>query len=228
MRERISPCWPRLTASGLMIAKVRSSATKDSSNKITENRRQAACSASGLEGGGDGRAEVRGSFDGAYPCSAHCRVLVLGRALSAADDRARMPHAAARRRGLAGDETDDRFFHVRFDPLSGGFFRVTADFSDQDDCVRVGIVVKEFHCIEERCADDGIAADPDAGGLPYAQTRELIDSFVGQRAAAAYHANVALLVNATGHDPNLAFAWRDDAGAVRADQTRLVKVYGGC
>src|SRR5690348_3392096 len=198
MRERISPCWPRLTASGLMIAKVRSSATKDSSNKITENRRQAACSASGLEGGGDGRAEVRGSFDGAYPCSAHCRVLVLGRALSAADNRARMPHAAAWRRGLAGDETDDRFFHVRFDPLSGGFFGIAADFADQDDSMCVGIIVKQFHHIKERCADDGVAADADAGGLPDAKTCELIDGFVGQRAAAANHANVALLVNEIG------------------------------
>src|SRR5690348_11098460 len=92
----------------------------------------------------------------------------------------------------------------------------------------VGIIVKQFHHIKERCADDGVAADADAGGLPDAKTCELIDGFVGQRAAAANHANVALLVNAAGHDPNFAFAWRYDAGAVQADEPRLVKVYGSC
>ena len=49
--------------------------------------------------------------------------------------------------------------------------------------------------IEKRGADDGIAADADAGRLPDAQARELIDGFIGERAAAADQADVALLVN---------------------------------
>ena len=52
----------------------------------------------------------------------------------------------------------------------------------------------------KRRADDGIAADADASGLADAEMRQLVDSFVGQRAAAADDADVALLVNPTGHD----------------------------
>ena len=47
----------------------------------------------------------------------------------------------------------------------------------------------------KRGADNRIAADSDAGGLPDAQMRELIHGFVSERPAAAHHAHVALLVN---------------------------------
>ena len=46
----------------------------------------------------------------------------------------------------------------------------------------------------------------------------LPDGFVGQRAAAAHDADLARLVDVAGHDADLAFAGRDDAGAVRADR----------
>ncbi len=91
-----------------------------------------------------------------------------------------------------------------------------------------GIVVKELDGFEERCADDRIAADTDTSGLADAEAGELIDGFVSESAAAADYADVALLVDAAGHDADFAFPGRDDARAVGADQPRFVAIdYGG-
>ncbi len=60
-----------------------------------------------------------------------------------------------------------------------------------------GIFVEQLERIEEVGADDRIAADADAGGLPDAELRQLADRFVGQRAGARDHADVALQVNVT-------------------------------
>src|SRR6185437_5307302 len=121
MRARISPCWPRLTASGLIIANVRSMATKrflqldcdkfaGKMPALQKSRAEARRLQNLSQGGGDGGAEVRGSFDGADASGSHCGVFVFRGTLAAADDGASVTHAASRRRGLAGDEADDRFF----------------------------------------------------------------------------------------------------------------------
>src|SRR5229473_4616946 len=89
------------------------------------------------------------------------------------------------------------------------------------------VLPKLFRGGGERGADDGIAADADAGGLADAELRQLMDGFVGQRAAAADDADVSRLVNAAGHDADLAFAGRNDAGAVRADEARFLEVHNG-
>ncbi len=122
----------------------------------------------------------------------HGFVFFLRGARAAADDGAGVAHAAAWRRGLAGDEADDGLAHVRADELGGLLLGVAADLADHDDGVRVGVIVEKANGIEERRADDGIAADADAGGLADAEMRELADGFVGQRAAAADDADVAL------------------------------------
>ena len=51
---------------------------------------------------------------------------------------------------------------------------------------------------------------------------QLADRFVGQRAGARDHADMPVLVNVPRHDADLAFARRNDAGAVRADQPRVL------
>ncbi len=111
--------------------------------------------------------------------------------------------------------------------MRGDLFGVAADFADEDDGVRVLVVVKEVHRVEERCADDGIATDADARGLANAKPRQLVDGFVGERAAAADDADVALFVDAAGHDANFAFAGGDDARAVGTDEARFVEIDGG-
>src|SRR5215467_10468610 len=180
-----------------------------------------------LQNGGDGGAELRGSFHCADAGCCHGGVFILRGALTAADDRACVPHAAAWRRSLACDEADHGLFHVGFDPCRSLFFRVAADLANQNYGVGVGIVVEKLDGIEKRRADDGIAADADASGLADAEKRQLVDGFVGESAAAADDADVSLLVNATGHDPDFAFPRRNDAGAVGTDHARLLEIHGG-
>ena len=156
-----------------------------------------------------------------YAGGSHRFVLLDGGSVPAADDRAGMSHAAARRRCLAGDESDDRLLHMLFDVFSRNFFCVAADFADHHDRVRVGIVVEHANRIEKAGADDWIAANADARGLPDPKLRQLADGFIGERAAAADDANISLLVNRCGHDAHLAFSGRDHAGTIRSYQTRI-------
>ena len=67
----------------------------------------------------------------------------------------------------------------------------------------------------------GIAADADAGRLAQSHSGGLAHRLIGKRAGARYNANLAALVNVAGHDADLAFVRRDDAGTVRADQAGL-------
>src|SRR2546429_5370819 len=138
-----------------------------------------------------------------------------------------MAHAASRRSGLPGDETDDRLLHVGLDPFGGALFGVAADFADQNNGVRVRIVGEKLDGVEKCRANDGIAADANARGLADAELRQLMDGFVGERAAAADDANVALLVDTAGHDADFAFAGGDDARAVRTDETRFLEIDDG-
>ena len=63
---------------------------------------------------------------------------------------------------------------------------------------------------------------------PMPRRVKLIHGFVGERAAAADDADVAGLVNLSRHDADFAFAGRDDAGAVGADEARgAVAQHGG-
>src|SRR5438552_13852544 len=241
MRARISPCWPRLTASGLMIANVRSSGTRKFLRNINRRCRAEArrykirkslesedqVPETSFQSRGESRAEVRGRFDGSDTRSGHCGVFVFGRALPAADDGSRMAHAASRRSGLPGDETDDRLLHVGLDPFRGALFGVAADFADQNNGVRVRIVVEKLDGVEKCRANDGIAADANARGLADAELRQLMHGFVGERAAAADDADVALLVDAAGHDADFAFPRGDDARAVRTDETRFLEIDDG-
>src|ERR1700741_3310368 len=105
-----------------MIAKVRSIATREFlrielQNDVGATGRNKPRPTSGnsrakrkqqklFQGGGEGGAEVRGSFDGTDAGGGHRSVFVLGSALAAADDRAGVAHAAARRRGLARNKAD--------------------------------------------------------------------------------------------------------------------------
>ena len=105
-----------------------------------------------------------------------------------------------------GDKTGDRLAAVLLDPVGGFLFGRAADFADHDDAVRVRVVVEHLDDVQVRGAVDGVAADADAGGLADAAAGQLPDGFVGQRAAAGDHADVALLVNVAGGDADAAAA----------------------
>ena len=63
---------------------------------------------------------------------------------------------------------------------------------------------------------------PTAVDWPEARLGERVDDLIGQRAGAGDEPDPARLVDEAGHDADLALAWRDQAGAVRADQARAL------
>lgn len=131
-----------------------------------------------------------------------------GGPFSAADDGAGVSHSAAWRSGGAGDESGNRFLAMFTDPISGFLFSGTADFTDHDDAVCIGIVIEHFDHVEVRGAMDGIAADADACGLAHVAASELPDGFVGQSAASRDNADVTLFVDVTRSDSDAAAAVR--------------------
>ena len=115
---------------------------------------------------------------------------------------------------------DDRLLEVRLDPGGGLFFGAAADLANHDHRVGLGIVREQLQRVDVRRADQRIAADADAGGLAQAEPRQLMDRFVGQRAALRHDADAAFLADVAGDDAGLGLARRDDARAIRADQAR--------
>ena len=105
------------------------------------------------------------------------------------------------------------------DELGRLFLGAAADLADHDDRLGLRIVLEQLQAIDEVHAMDRVAADADAGALAEADLRGLLDRFVGQRAGTRHDADLARLVDVARHDADLAFARRDDAGAVGADQT---------
>src|SRR5512143_3354750 len=106
-RAMIWPATPLATASGLMMVSVRWTAIGDGSLPFLAHH------------AGDGRAHVGGALDGGDAGGFHRGHLLGGGALAARDDGAGVAHAAAGRRGLAADETDDRLGDVRLDEGGG-------------------------------------------------------------------------------------------------------------
>src|SRR5690606_18200653 len=146
-------------------------------------------------------------------------------ALAARDNGARVAHAAALGRGAPGDEAGDRLPAALL--LLGGkefrrlFLGGTADLADHDDRPGLGVFGEPVRHVDVLGALDRVAADADGRGLAEAEVRGLLHRLVGQRAGARDDADRALLVDMPRHDADLAFAGRDDAGAVRADEPRF-------
>src|SRR5262249_5448631 len=142
-----------------------------------------------------------------------------GGAAAAGDDGAGVAHALAGGGGAAGDEADDGLLHVRLNPCGGGFFIAAADLADHHDGLGLRVIIEEFEKIDVAGADDGIAADADAGALAVVALGKLRHDFISERAAARDHADLAGLVDVAGHDADLGLAGRDEAGAIGADHT---------
>src|SRR5262249_14142075 len=99
--------------------------------------------------------------------------------------------------------------------------RRAADLADHHDRLGGAVLREQLEGCGVVGADDGIAADADAGGLADAQGRELIDGLVGEGPAAADDTHRPALVDMAGHDADLALLSRgDDARAVGADEPR--------
>ncbi len=124
------------------------------------------------------------------------------------------PIRLARRRGLTGDKSDHRFFHIGFDPSSSFFLRAAADLADHDDRFGARIVIEHIQNVDEFQTMHRITANAYAGRLSHAKTSQLIHRFIGQRAAARNHADTSLAMNMPGHDADLTLAGSNQAGTI--------------
>ena len=93
-----------------------------------------------------------------------------------------------------------------------------ADLADQHDRVGLGVGREELEHVEERGADDRVAADPDARRLADARVGHRLDGLVGQRPRARDDADAPLAVDGARDDAHFRPTRRCRAGAVRADQ----------
>src|SRR6267143_3598879 len=144
-RARIWPATPLATASGLMMASVRSIVMPAS---FPEHLR-------------DGRAHVGGAPDERGPRLLQRSHLLRRGALPSGDDGAGVAHASPGRRGLAADERDDRLLDAALDEGRRVLLGGPADLADQHDRLGPGIVGKEPEHVHEARAVHGVAADPD-------------------------------------------------------------------
>ena len=63
------------------------------------------------------------------------------------------------------------FLHVQFDELSGFILGIATDLSDHDHRLGLRIFLEQRQHINKACANNRIAADPDAGRLSQSQRR---------------------------------------------------------
>ena len=133
-----------------------------------------------------------------------------------------MAHAAARRRGAARDEADHGLgapaLRLVGEELGCVLLGGAADLADHDDRARLVVGKEQLEHVDEARAVDRIAADADCGRLAKPRLGGLVDRLVGQGPRAADHADRPLPENRARHDPDLALAGREHAGAVRTDQ----------
>ena len=132
-----------------------------------------------------------------------------------------MPHPLAGRGRLASDKRGHRLGHMLFDKLRGLLLGRAPDFAHHQDGVGIGVGFKQCQQVDKTGTHQRIAAESHARTLAVAELRELPDGFVGERARATHHANVSGSVDIARHDANLAFARRDHAGTVGANQPAL-------
>jgi hypothetical protein len=156
----------------------------------------------------------------------HDRQLGIGGVGAAGDQRAGMAHALAGGAVTPAMKPDDRLLHVVLAPARGFGLVGAADLADHDDGVGFRIVVEGLHHVDVLQAVDRVAADADRAGLAQADLGELRHGFIGERAGARDDADAALAVDVAGHDADLDLVGRDQAGAVGAQQQRLLAALG--
>ena len=124
---------------------------------------------------------------------------------------------------LPDDERCDGFADVRLDEGGGLLLLGSADLADHHDGFGLRVVVEHGEHVHERRAGDGVAADADAGGLPDAAFRQLVDGLVGEVPLRETTPTLPAMWMLPGMMPTLVFAPRgDEARAVGAQEPRLL------
>ena len=129
-----------------------------------------------------------------------------------------MAHRLAGRGGEAGDVRDDGLRHLRPDVARGLLLLVAADLADHDDHVGLVVGLELGEDVDERRADDRIAADPDDRRVAQAHLGELVADLVRERPRAADEPDSSLVQDLRRDDPDVGLAGRERARAIRAEQ----------
>src|SRR5881397_3716226 len=144
------------------------------------------------------------------------RVQLGGRRVAvAAYHGARVTHPATARGGHPRDQAHERLRHVLRRPRRRLDLLPAADLADHHDHVSVVVVLEGLEHDPEVRPVDRVAADADARRLPEPQLRHLRHGLVVERAAPRDDPHATLRIDMRWHDPDLAFARRDDPGRVR-------------
>src|SRR5215218_7850697 len=154
--------------------------------------------------------------------------LGLCRALTAGDDGARVSHGLDLRSREARDVGYDGKAHLATDVIGRELFRVAPNLPDHHGafCLWVGLELPQD--FDEVRTYYWVAADPDGGALSDLPLRELVDDLVGQRAAAAYDADVARHEDVLGHYGDVRLLRREDAGTVRPYEGGVLRPQVAC
>src|SRR5262245_57134089 len=125
-----------------------------------------------------------------------------------------MSHAFSRWRGLPGNESHHRFFHMGPDPAGGLLFSAAADLTDHNYRLSSRIAIEQIQDIDKFEPVHRIAADTHTSRLPHAQTGKLIHCLIGQRPAPRNHPYSARSMNVPWHDADLTLPGRNDTWTI--------------
>src|SRR5918998_1817694 len=171
---------------------------------------------------GDELGDLRGVRRGPDAGPPERLALRLGGALAAGDYRARVAHRLALGGGEARDVGDDGGLHLFVYVLGGELLGVAPDLPDHHDAFGLGVSLEFLQDLDEVRPDYGVAADPDGGALPDNPEGKLVDDLVGERPASRDHADVAGCKDVARHDRDVGLLRREHAGAVRANERRVL------
>src|SRR5437660_151664 len=146
--------------------------------------------------------------------------LAFRRAPVAGDDCTRVTHPLALRRGAAGDESNGLQSGAFAEHLRCALLIRAADLADDHKVRGLRVVLEELDDVLECQAEHRVPADPNDGRLAHSSRGERRADLICQRAAARHQTDVAGTRDSLRDDADLGHAWRDQARAVRAQQSR--------
>mmetsp|Transcript_4922 Transcript_4922/g.10845 ORF Transcript_4922/g.10845 Transcript_4922/m.10845 type:complete len:344 (+) Transcript_4922:27-1058(+) len=146
--------------------------------------------------------------------------LCLGSTFAPGDDGSGMAHTTTRRRSNASNKAHHRLVLgvVCLDEVSSVLLGLTSDLTDHHNALGLRILQEPLQAVNEIGAVERVTSNPDASSLAEPRHSGLVDRFVGQGARARYDTDLALLVNVSRHDPNLALTRLDNSRAVRPNE----------
>ena len=100
-------------------------------------------------------------------------------------------------------------------------FHATANFTDNHNGVRFGVVHQKFDGFFGRCADDGVATDADCRRDAHARLHDLVRRLIRERSRLRNNANPSFFEHKTRHNAHFRFVGRNNSGTVWTNQTAI-------